>query len=203
MRQWKCTVCGYVHQGQRPPDKCPQCRADLNRFILLEPLPPSLEGLVRAAFAGESKAQARNQTFARQAQAENLPQVAALFKAVAEAERVHAAEYLRYLEGVVGSTQDNLRAAFESEMAAKQEHYPPIIAAAIKARRPDLEWALIRARDVEGRHAELYKRALSALAGDREVTYHVCEVCGYVFDGALPGECPVCRSGPEQFKKIE
>lgn len=202
MRRWKCTVCGYVHEGRQPPDKCPQCGADRNRFILLEPLPPELEALVREAFAGESKAQARNQAFARQAAAEGLPQVAALFQAVAEAERVHAAEYLRYLEGAIGSSQENLRTAFEHEMAAKQEHYPPIIAAAVAAQRPDLEWALIRARDVEGRHAELYKRALSALAGEREVTYHVCQVCGYVFDGSLPDECPVCRSGPEEFKKI-
>jgi rubrerythrin len=174
----------------------------LNRFVLDQPLEPELEQLVRSAFAGEAKAAARNSAFARRARAEGLPPVAALFKAVAEAERVHAAELLPYLEGAVGSSEENLRAAFEHEIAAKGQHYPPIIAAAIKAGRPDLEWALVRARDVEARHAELYKRALSALAAEREVAYHVCEVCGYVFDGALPEQCPVCRSGQDKFKKI-
>ncbi|MCB2225575.1 MAG: rubrerythrin family protein [Desulfarculaceae bacterium] len=202
MKRWRCTVCGYLHEGKSPPDKCPQCGADMNRFVLDAPLEPELEEMVRAAFAGEAKAAARNSAFARRARAEGLPQVAALFAAVAEAERVHAGELLPYLEGAVMSTEENLQAAFEHEIAAKGEHYPPILAAAVKAKRPDLEWALVRARDVEARHAELYKRALSALAADRQVTYHVCEVCGYVFDGSLPETCPVCRSGKDQFKKI-
>jgi len=201
MKRWRCTVCGYVHEGKRPPAKCPQCGADENRFVLLEPLEPELESLVRAAFAGEAKAAARNQAFARQAAKEGLPQVAALFKAVAEAEAVHAKEMLNYLEGEVGDTEANLKAAFEHELAAKAEHYPPILAAAVKAKRPDLEWALVRARDVEARHAELYKRALSALAGGREVTYYVCEVCGYVFEDHTPETCPVCRSGKDSFKR--
>lgn len=202
MKRWRCTVCGYVHEGKSPPERCPQCGADMNRFVLDAPLEPGLEEMVRAAFAGEAKAAARNSAFARRARAEGLPSVGALFAAVAEAERVHAGELLPYLEGAVGGTEENLRTAFEHEIAAKSEHYPPILAAAVKAKRPDLEWALVRARDVEARHAELYKRALSALAADREITYHVCEVCGYVFDGSLPEKCPVCRSGKDQFKKI-
>ncbi|MCF8034533.1 MAG: rubrerythrin family protein [Desulfarculaceae bacterium] len=202
MKRWRCTVCGYVHQGKSPPDPCPQCGAPMNRFVLDQPLEPELEEMVRAAFAGEAKAAARNSAFARRAKAEGLPQVAALFAAVAEAERVHAAELLPYLEGAVGSTEENLQAAFEHEIDAKSGHYPPIIAQAIKAKRPDLEWALVRSRDVETRHAELYKRALGALAAEREVTYHVCEVCGYVFDGSLPDKCPVCLSGKDKFKKI-
>jgi rubredoxin/uncharacterized membrane protein len=36
MKQWKCTVCGYVHTGEEPPDTCPVCGADKSRFVLLE-----------------------------------------------------------------------------------------------------------------------------------------------------------------------
>ena len=25
MKKWICTVCGYVHEGEQPPEKCPQC----------------------------------------------------------------------------------------------------------------------------------------------------------------------------------
>ena len=25
-RQWVCTVCGYVHTGDTPPEKCPKCK---------------------------------------------------------------------------------------------------------------------------------------------------------------------------------
>lgn len=35
MKKWKCTVCGYVHQGEIPPEKCPMCGAPKEKFILL------------------------------------------------------------------------------------------------------------------------------------------------------------------------
>ncbi len=37
MKQWKCTVCGYIHEGDEPPLKCPVCGADKSMFVLLEP----------------------------------------------------------------------------------------------------------------------------------------------------------------------
>ena len=33
MKQWKCQVCGYIHKGDNPPDKCPVCGADKSQFI--------------------------------------------------------------------------------------------------------------------------------------------------------------------------
>ena len=33
MKKWKCTVCGYVHSGSQPPEKCPVCGADRSKFI--------------------------------------------------------------------------------------------------------------------------------------------------------------------------
>ncbi|MBO5690846.1 MAG: rubrerythrin family protein [Spirochaetaceae bacterium] len=29
---WVCTVCGYVHTGSEPPDKCPKCGAPKEKF---------------------------------------------------------------------------------------------------------------------------------------------------------------------------
>ena len=41
MKKWKCTVCGYVHTGDEPPDKCPVCGADRSKFVeLVEEEPP-------------------------------------------------------------------------------------------------------------------------------------------------------------------
>lgn len=203
MKRWKCTVCGYIHEGDKPPVKCPQCGADMYQFILYQALTDELEQSVRHAFAAESKANVRNQAFAGRAEAEGYPQVAALFKAVAEAERVHASEYLKYLEGVVGSTEENLQRAFENEMKAKDDAYPELIKQAFAAKRDDLAWSFIRSRDVEERHAALYKSALSALAGERDIEYHVCEVCGYVFEDEPPDTCPVCKSSRDKFKAIK
>lgn len=36
MRKWKCTVCGYIHKGDDPPEKCPVCGADKSKFIEIE-----------------------------------------------------------------------------------------------------------------------------------------------------------------------
>jgi rubrerythrin len=31
-RRWRCTVCGYIHEGEGPPEKCPLCGADASFF---------------------------------------------------------------------------------------------------------------------------------------------------------------------------
>ena len=33
MRKWECTVCGYIHEGDEPPEKCPVCGADRSKFV--------------------------------------------------------------------------------------------------------------------------------------------------------------------------
>lgn len=33
MKKWRCTVCGYIHQGDNPPEKCPNCGAVREKFI--------------------------------------------------------------------------------------------------------------------------------------------------------------------------
>jgi len=35
MKRWKCTVCGYVHEGDEPPEECPVCGADRSKFVEL------------------------------------------------------------------------------------------------------------------------------------------------------------------------
>jgi len=35
MKKWKCTVCGYIHQGDEPPSKCPICGAPREKFVQL------------------------------------------------------------------------------------------------------------------------------------------------------------------------
>jgi rubrerythrin len=195
-------MCGYIHEGDRPPDSCPVCGAHKFQFILYEPLPAALEKKLREAFAGESKAFVRNLAFAKKAEEDGFPQVGRLFRAVADAERVHADEYLKYLEGVIGETEDNLKAAFESEIKAKNDYYPSSIKEAFELKREDVGWSFSRSRDVEERHAKLYKDALEALLKEGEIEYQVCQVCGYIFDGELPEACPVCKAKKENFKKV-
>ncbi len=33
MKKWKCTVCGYIHEGEEAPEKCPLCGAAREKFV--------------------------------------------------------------------------------------------------------------------------------------------------------------------------
>jgi rubrerythrin len=131
---------------------------------------------------------------------EGYPQVAKLFRAVAEAESVHAFNHLRLLATVSG-TQDNLESAFERENLAAST-YPQFIREANEEDNMGVATILGYSRDVEKRHAQLYKKALAHTMAEEETEYYVCQVCGYVSDGVLPDECPICGAPKEKFRKV-
>jgi uncharacterized membrane protein len=57
MKKWKCTVCGYIHTGEEPPDKCPVCGAPKSKFIdVTEPEAPAPEPVPAAALEKEPAA---------------------------------------------------------------------------------------------------------------------------------------------------
>ena len=33
MKTWRCTVCGYIHKGDSPPEQCPNCKAPKEKFV--------------------------------------------------------------------------------------------------------------------------------------------------------------------------
>jgi len=46
-KRWQCTICGYIHEGDIPPETCPVCGADSSQFILLsEPRQNLLQEMV-------------------------------------------------------------------------------------------------------------------------------------------------------------
>lgn len=55
MKKWKCTVCGYVHTGDEPPEKCPVCGADKSLFTLLEPAGDPADTPKPPAFGGATR----------------------------------------------------------------------------------------------------------------------------------------------------
>ncbi len=154
------------------------------------------------AFAAESKAAARNAAFAQKADAEGFPQIARLFRAVSDAESVHARRYLMLMRGKIGSTEENLKAAFESEIKANVEEYPKLIKDAVEEEMKAVEKAFSQSRDVEDRHAELYKKAMNDMISERETVYFVCQVCGYIAEDSPPENCPVCGAVKGKFKKV-
>jgi len=154
------------------------------------------------AFAAESKAAARNAAFAQKAELEGYSQIARLFRAVSDAESVHARRYLMLMRGKIGSTEENLKAAFENEIKANVEEYPKLIKDAVEEGAKPVEKAFSQSRDVEDRHAELYKKAMNDMLSERETIYYVCQVCGYIAEDNPPENCPVCGAVRGKFKKV-
>jgi len=154
------------------------------------------------AFAAESKAAARNAAFAQKAQAEGYSQIARLFRAVSDAESVHARRYLMLMRGKIGSTEENLKTAFKNEITANEDEYPKLIKDAVEEGLKPIEKAFSQSRDVEDRHAELYKKAMNDMLSEREMVYYVCQVCGYIAEDSPPENCPVCGAVKGKFKKV-
>ncbi|MDQ1333300.1 MAG: hypothetical protein QG552_250 [Thermodesulfobacteriota bacterium] len=155
------------------------------------------------AFAAESKAAVRNDAFAKKAESDGYPQIARLFSAISDAESVHARRYLRLMRGKIGSTEENIETAFQNEIKANVEEYPKLIKDASDEGKESALNAFSQSRDVESRHAELYKKAMNDMLADRHTVYYVCQVCGYVSEDAAPDNCPVCGAVKAKFKLVE
>lgn len=160
------------------------------------------ENLSRA-FSAESKAAIRNAAFAGKADHEGYNQIGSLFRAVAEAESVHARRFLLLMRGKIGTTEENLERAFQNEIKANAEEYPKLIKEAQAEGEDGVLKAFSQARDVEDRHAVLYKNAMNNMLSERRIAYQVCQVCGYISEDSAPDHCPVCGAVKTKFKLME
>ena len=200
---WKCTNCHHLELGTDKPEHCPVCGAEAEKLI-----PHEVAGIkgaktlknLKTGFIAESQAHLRNLAFAMKADQEGYPQVARLFRAVAEAESVHAFNHSRLLDAV-SSTQENLESAFERENLAART-YPQFIREANEEGNTSVAMVMSYSRDVEKGHAQLYEKALAHTMAEEETEYYVCQVCGYVSDGVLPDKCPICGAPRQKFRKV-
>lgn len=32
-KKWRCTVCGYIHEGDEAPERCPMCKVPKEKFV--------------------------------------------------------------------------------------------------------------------------------------------------------------------------
>jgi len=200
---WKCTNCHHVEFSADKPQRCPVCGTEAEKLV-----PHEVSGIkgtktlnnLKTGFVAESQAHLRNLAFAMKAEQEGYSQVARLFRAIAEAEAVHAFNHFRLL-GAASGTQENLESAFERENLAAST-YPQFIRVATEEGNTSVATVLGYSRDVERGHAKLYKKALAHTMAEEETEYYVCQVCGYVSDGVLPDVCPICGAPKEKFRKV-
>ena len=136
MKKFICTVCGYVHEGETAPEKCPVCGvgpekfneqsgemawADEHKIGVAQGVDERvIEGL-RANFMGECTEVGMYLAMSRQADREGHPEVAEAYKRIAFEEAEHAAKFAELLgEVVVSDTKANLQARVDAEFEACQ-----------------------------------------------------------------------------------
>ncbi len=153
-------------------------------------------------YEGEAKASLRLKIFAKKAEQEDLPQIARLFRVIAFSEEIHGERALRMLREIK-DTDANLKESFQSETRVAGVAYDSFIELAEEVGDIPASTLFSNARDVEDGHAKLYRYAMNHLIGERETTYYVCQVCGYVSDGVLPETCPVCSAPKDQFVEFK
>ena len=134
-KKFICTVCGYVHEGDTPPEFCPQCKQPASKFkeveagaalvwadehrigVAKDVSAEVVEGL-KAHFNGECCEVGMYVAMSRQADREGYPEVAEAYKRIAWEEAEHAAKFAELLGELVWDTKTNLKARVEAEYAA-------------------------------------------------------------------------------------
>ena len=135
LMKYVCSVCGYVHEGDTPPEFCPQCKAPASKFVKQEENslawadqhvvgvaagvdPEILEGL-RMNFTGECTEVGLYLAMARVAHREGYPEIGMYYEKAAWEEAEHAAKFAELLgEVVTDSTKKNLELRVMAENGA-------------------------------------------------------------------------------------
>ena len=126
-KKWICTVCGYVHEGDEAPERCPQCKQPKEKFKELVETEGALKFVdehvlgvakgcdkevwdgLQAHFMGECTEVGMYLAMSRQADREGYPEVADAFKRYAWEEAEHAAKFAALIGEVDWDTKTNLK----------------------------------------------------------------------------------------------
>jgi rubrerythrin len=136
------------------------------------------------AFELETKASARYARFSQKAKEEGYPQMAVLFKATSEAEKVHATNHLTVLVNmginvhpvdtrvIIETTEENLKASMASEAYVVNKMYPLFINDAVSADNHSAIASLREAYISEEIHMRDYEKALAIFNSSTKNAYN-------------------------------
>ena len=214
MESWKCTVCGYIHEGPLPENFiCPRCRQPVSKFVKIEPEVQKKNPYagtqtgknLEAAFAGESQARNKYTYFASRAKKDGFEQIAALFLKTADNEKEHAKMWFKELNGI-GSTAENLAAAADGENYEWTDMYEGFAVTAEAEGFPALAEKFRMVAAIEKHHEERYRALLKNVEMQEvfrksEVKIWECRNCGHSVVGTqAPEICPVCAHPQSYFE---
>ena len=217
MEKWKCSVCGYIHEGPLPEGfTCPVCKQPASVFVRVEEVPAAparnpyagtrTEKNLWEAFAGESQARNKYTYFASVAKKAGFEQIADLFLQTAENEKEHAKLWFKEL-GELGDTAQNLLHAAEGENAEWTDMYARMAKEADEEGFHELAERFRGVAAIEKTHEERYRALLrnveaKAVFEKSGVTIWECRNCGHIVVGTkAPDVCPVCNH-PQAFFEV-
>ena len=160
------------------------------------------------AFAGESQARNKYTYFASKAKKEGYEQIAAIFLETADNEKEHAKMWYKLLNGGVGSTAENLKAAAAGENFEWTDMYDRFAKEAREEGFEQIAKLFEGVGQIEKEHEERYKKLLENLEnglvfskdGDK---IWKCRNCGHIVVGKqAPNVCPVCEH-PQSYFEIK
>ena len=213
MEKWKCSICGYVHEGPMSEDfRCPICKQPASIFVKIEEAPKKnpyagtkTEKNLWEAFAGESQARNKYTYFASVAKKAGYEQIAALFLQTAENEKEHAKLWFKAL-GELGDTAENLLHAAEGENAEWTDMYERMAREAEEEGFTALAAQFRGVAAIEKAHEERYRKLLQnveakAVFEKSGVQVWECRNCGHIVVGTkAPEVCPVCNHPQAYFE---
>lgn len=215
MEKWKCSICGYIHEGPLPEDfVCPRCKQPASVFTLVKEEPvkgqnkyagTKTEKNLEEAFSGESQARNKYTFFAEVARREGYEQLAELFLKTARNEQEHARMWFEALGGI-GGTAANLLAAAEGENYEWTDMYDRMAKEAEEEGFPEMAEKFRRVGAIEKAHEERYRKLLSNVEMQQVFaksgqTMWECRVCGHLVVGEkAPEVCPVCGYAQSYFE---
>ena len=211
MLKWKCSVCGYIHEGDQAPEQCPVCKQPKEKFVKIEETSKNpyagtnTEKNLWEAFAGESQARNKYTYFASVAKKADYEQIAALFLQTAENEKEHAKLWFKAL-GELGDTAENLLHAAEGENAEWTDMYERMAKDAEEEGFTELAAQFRGVAAIEKAHEERYRALLKnvetkAVFEKSGITIWECRNCGHIVVGTkAPEVCPVCKHPQAYFE---
>ena len=163
---------------------------------------------LQTAFAGESQARNKYTFFASKARKDGYVQIAKIFEETAANEKEHAEIWYKLLNGGVGSTIENLKAAADGENYEWNDMYPTFVKDAREEGFENIARLFEQVAAIEKEHEERYKKLLANVEGDLvfsrdgDVIWQ-CSNCGHICVGKkAPEVCPVC-SHPKAYFQIK
>lgn len=172
------------------------------------------------AFAGESQARNRYTYFASQTKKDGFVQISKIFEETANQEKEHAKRLFKFLEGgeveisaafpagMIGTTQENLKASAGGEHYEYSEMYPGFAIIAREEGFSEIADVFEAIAVAEKQHEKRYLALMSNIEAGRvfkreEPVVWRCQNCGYLHNGTeAPLVCLACDHPQEHFELL-